>query len=197
MGYLACKNSEKEEILEGSVGAGTGATVGKLFGVTHAMKGGLGSACVKIENTIIGVLAVVNSFGDVLDENGEIIAGARMSEKSKKLCNMQKLISRGMDRKIDATNTTIIVIATNAGLTKGEATQIAIMAQDGIAKTIAPSHTLFDGDIVFVLSTGNEPASINVLGCLSQELVAKSIREGIIKADGLGILPAHIDLKKK
>lgn len=197
MGYLACKNAGKSICPEGSVGAGTGATVGKLFGVTQAMKGGIGSSCVKIENIIIGVLAVVNSFGDVLDENGKIIAGARKSEKSKKFCNMQRQISHGTDRKIDGTNTTIVVIATNAGLTKEEATRIAIMAQDGIAKTIAPSHTLFDGDIVFVMSTGDEPASVNVLGCASQELVAKSIRRGIIKADGLGILPAHLDMKEE
>lgn len=197
MGYLACKNAGKNGKLEGSVGAGTGATVGKLFGVSQAMKGGIGSSCVQIGNTIIGALAVVNSFGDVLDEDGKIVAGARTSEKSRKLCNMQRLISQGIDRKIEGSNTTLIVIATNAGLTKEDAARIAIMAQDGIAKTIAPSHTLFDGDIVFVLSTGNESASVNVLGCVSQELVAKSIRQGIIKADGLGILPSHIDLKEK
>ncbi len=195
MGYLACKNAGRNGPLEGSVGAGTGATVGKLFGVPQATKGGIGSLCVKVDNAILGVLAVVNSFGDVLNEDGKIIAGARTSAKGKKLCNMQKQISTGVDRIVAGENTTIIVIATNAGLTKEEATQIAIMAQDGIAKTIAPSHTLFDGDIVFVLSTGKEPASVNRLGCISQELVAKSIRRGIIKAHGLGVLPAYIDLK--
>jgi L-aminopeptidase/D-esterase-like protein len=197
MGYRACQNAGKSTTLEGSVGAGTGATVGKLFGVAQAMKGGLGSLCVKIDNAYLGVLAVVNSFGDVLDENGRILAGARMAEKSKKLSNMQKQISEGVDRKMEGSNTTIIVIATNAGLTKEDATRIAIMAQDGIAKTIAPSHTLFDGDIVFVLSTGNEHASVNVLGCASQELVAKSIRQGIIKADGLGVIPSYNDIKGK
>lgn len=195
MGYLACKNTGKDSILEGSIGAGTGATVGKLFGVTQATKGGIGSSYLQIENIIIGALAVVNSFGDVLDEDGKVIAGARTSEKSKEFCNMQKLLSQGVDRKIEGSNTIIVVLATNAALTKEDATRIAIMAQDGIAKTISPSHTLFDGDIVFVLSTGDESASINVLGCASQELVAKSIRQGIIKADGLGIIPAYIDLK--
>ncbi len=197
MGYLACKNAGKNETLSGSIGAGTGATVGKLFGVKQAMKGGIGTLSIKVGDVTVGVLAVVNSFGDVIDENGKIIAGARESEKSKRLCNMQKVIVSGFDRKIDGSNTTIVVIATDAELTKEDATRVAIMAQDGIARAIRPSHTLFDGDIVFVISTGKIQTSVNVLGTLSQELVAKSIREAIINADGFGVVPAHIDLKGK
>lgn len=194
MGYLACKNAEKNEIQEGSAGAGTGATVGKLFGVSQATKGGVGTISIKIGNVVLGILTVVNAFGDVVDEKGNIIAGARKTDKSKKFCNMEEMLRQGIDRKPEGSNTTISVIATNAELSKEEATRIAIMAQDGIARAIRPSHTIFDGDIVFVLSTGNETASTNVLGTVSQNLVAESIRRAVKMADGMGIVPAYKDI---
>jgi len=194
-GYNACLNTEATE-REGSIGAGTGATVGKLFGVTNAMKGGIGTVSIRIENVVVGVLSVVNSFGDVIDHDGKILAGARVSRKAKKFCNIQKMMERGMDRNITGTNTTISVVATNAYLTKEDATRIAIMAQDGLARTIAPSHTLFDGDVIFVLSTGKETSSLNVIGAVVQRILAESIRRAVKMADGFGIIPAYRDLKK-
>lgn len=196
MGYLACKNASDKKIDEGSVGAGTGATVGKLFGVTQAMKGGIGTRSTKIGKAILGVLAVVNSFGDVIDDDGKILAGTRVSPHSLEFCNTKKMIAQGVEREVSGSNTTLIVIATNAALTKEDATRVAIMAQDGIPKAISPSHTLFDGDAVFVLSTGEEPISVNILGCISQDLVAESIRNAVKKADGLGILPAWKDIRR-
>jgi len=197
MGYQACKNATGGKFEEGSVGVGTGATVGKLLGIKHAMKGGLGTASIKLsDGIIVGALVVVNAFGDIIDvETGKIMAGARKSQDGKEFINSYEHIKKGLFKKnYPFQNTTLGVIATNALLSNAQATKVAQMALNGFVKTISPTHSLFDGDLIFVLSLGNLKADINTLGALSEEAIIKSAKRAIIKADGFNIIPAYKDL---
>ena len=204
MGYQACLNASKE-VAEGSVGVGTGATVGKLFGIERAMKGGVGTSSIQGPGgLVVGALVVVNSFGDVLDPvSHKIIAGARKSKESGRLANSSKWMKKGVARKrfgetippdSDAFNTTLGVIATNAHLTKKEAQQVAQIAHSGLAKVISPLHTTFDGDLIFALSYGREKADVNTIGLLGEEVLIESVKRAITKARGWGIIPAHRDI---
>jgi L-aminopeptidase/D-esterase-like protein len=198
MAYQACISAMKGEIPTGSIGAGTGASVGKLFGIQRAMKGGLGSASLKGTNgLIVGGLAVVNAFGDVVDPHkGYILAGARDSDSGKQLVDTAKMMKRGISRRsYPLENTTLAVVATNARLTKEEATKVAQLAQVGLAKTISPAHTIFDGDVIFVLSVGEVRVDLHQVGLLAQDVIQISIQRGVMEADGLGRLPAYKDLK--
>jgi len=196
MGYGACINASNLPPQEGSVGAGTGATVGKIFGVKQAMKGGIGTASARFGEVSIGVLAVVNSYGDVINPGGKIIAGARKAPESMEFYDMRKSLGTTEHANhLQTQNTTLAVVATDAELTKNDAVRLAIMAQDGIAHAIAPSHTIVDGDVVIAISTGTRTMGTMSIGSISQELVAESIRRGIMNADGYGRLPAYRDLK--
>ena len=200
MGYQACLNCSSEKVKEGSVGVGTGATVGKLYTVRQAMKGGVGTASAKLPGGIIvGTLVVVNAFGDVIDvSKGEIIAGARITEDSLELANSGEKIKEGVQREfLPGESTTLGVIATNCRLSKGQATKVAQMAQDGIARVIDPAHSLFDGDVTFTLSLGNEPADVNTIGRWGAELIGISIQRAVREAEGFGVIPAYQDLKGK
>ncbi len=155
MGYTACVQADGEPVAEGSIGVGTGASVGKLFGINQAMKGGLGSVCLSGPNgLLVGALVVVNAFGDVRDyATGRIIAGARMAPDSRDFADTAAHIRQGIIRQPYADpNTTLGVIATNARLTREQAQKVAQMGHNGLARSITPIHTLFDGDMVFVLS---------------------------------------------
>jgi len=207
MGYQACLNASKK-VGEGSVGAGTGATVGKLFGIERAMKGGLGTSSIQgPKGLIVGALVVVNAFGDVLaPDSNQILIGARKSKESFQLANSSKWMRQGVTRKqfgiivpSDATafNTTLGVVATNAHLTKKELHQVAQIAHLGLAKVISPLHTTFDGDLIFAISLGKKKGDVNTIGLLGEAALIESVRRVVIKAEGFGVIPAYQDIKEK
>lgn len=175
LGYQACLNASQNETSEGAVGAGCGATVAKLGGQQFASRGGIGTCSKKWGDLVVGVLTVVNSLGEITDpKTGDIIAGIKKEKGSGfvESISLMQLMSSG---NFPSSNTTLSVVATNALLTKEQCTKLAQMAQDGFAKAIRPAHTMYDGDIVFALSTGNKKADINFIGAVACELVAESI----------------------
>jgi len=203
-GYQACLNASKK-VEEGSVGVGTGATVGKLFGTDRAMKGGLGTSSIRgPKGLIVGALVVVNAFGDVLDpDSHQILAGARRSKESLQLANSSNWMKKGVTRQqfggmapSDAAvfNTTLGVIATNANLSKKEIHQVAQIAHSGLAKVISPLHTTFDGDLIFGISYGRKKADVNTVGLLGEAALMEAVTRSITKADGFGVIPACKDL---
>lgn len=200
MGYAAAGNAKTGPVEEGSVGVGTGATVGKLYGVKYATKGGVGTASESLGDVIVGALVVVNAFGDVLDhKNGGIVAGGLDPEGSGRFVNIAKKLKEGVDRSMPAgQNTTLAVIATNAPLDKREAIKIAQMAQASLARVISPIHSTFDGDVVFVLSLCGETkkVGINTLALLGEEALFRSVRNAVTKADGRGFVPSVSDLSR-
>jgi len=187
---------------EGNVGAGTGASVGKMFGMKLAMKSGLGTASVDIgEGVIVGAIVAVNAFGDVVDpKTGEIIAGLRSGKVGplrigKKdlfadtLTMMKNPIGRGILGFASRGNTVIGVVATNAKLTKAQAAKVAQMAQDGIARAIRPAHTMLDGDVIFALSTGTKKADVSIIGAFAAEVMTEAILRAVKMARAAGGLP--------
>jgi L-aminopeptidase/D-esterase-like protein len=197
-GYMACKAANSKHCEEGNVGAGMGATVGKLFGISRAMKGGLGTASITVGPVVVAALIVVNAFGDIVDsETGKILAGAR-TQDGKNLSNTMEQFEKGSVGllKPSIENTTIGVVATNVSLTKTESCKVAQMAQDGLARSINPVHTTYDGDTLFVVATGQETARSNLtwIGSLAAAVVAKAIRRAILLAKGLPGLPSFQDL---
>jgi L-aminopeptidase/D-esterase-like protein len=199
MGYQACLNASSETMEQGSVGAGTGASVGKIFGQKSAVKSGIGSASlVATDGLVVAALAVVNNFGDVLDyRTGSILAGSRNPETNQFLDTTRFLA--GMKKPPAppvAENTNLAVICTNAKLDKVGANILAKLAEAGLARTLSPLHSTFDGDIIFAVSIGEVEAEINRLGILAAEVLAKAVNNAVIFADGLGALPALKDLKK-
>ena len=198
MGYAACLNAQ-EQVPEGSVGAGVGAVIGKLFETSRAMKGGLGTASVAMPDGLrVGALVAVNAFGDIVDNiTGRIIAGLRKSEDSMEFANTVNCLKQGIVKeKFALVNTTLGVVATNAKFIKRDVTKIAQMAQAGLIKTINPVHTTFDGDLVFALSLGDIEADINKVGVLAEFVIAEAIKRAIKKADGFGLIPAFKDIHK-
>lgn len=199
-GYAACKNASSGKIAEGNVGAGAGATIGKMFGPKFAMKSGLGTASIRVGNTgvILAALAAVNAVGDVYDQKtGAILAGAR-SEDGKSMRNAMKQIRGGYSvfKAAQGKNTTLGIVATNATLTKAEAAKVAQMAQDGLARAINPVHTPFDGDTVFALSTGTVKgdAQVGAIGALAAEAIAEAIVRAITQASAIPGYPSYKDL---
>jgi L-aminopeptidase/D-esterase-like protein len=199
MALWACRNA-KPEVAEGSVGAGTGATVGKLFGIAASTKGGVGFASVALpRGAAVQALAVVNAFGDVLEpRTGRIIAGARTGPESCEFADTASQMLLGKTtRNLAANHTTLAVVMTNAGLTKLQAAELARMAQDGLARAIRPVHTRFDGDLVFALSLGSKRFDLNALGEAAAEAVAEAVVRGVELATELGGVPAASGLKAR
>ncbi len=178
MAYQACLNAAVDPAVEGSVGAGTGATVGKILGMAHATKAGVGSACVEIaDGLFIGALAVVNALGDVIDPHtGAVIAGARAEAGFAD--TLQVMRNFPVLAPTPASNTVIGVVATNAKLNKEEANKVAQMAHDGLARAVRPAHTMYDGDTIFALSTGELKADVNLIGAFAAEVFAEAIVRG-------------------
>jgi L-aminopeptidase/D-esterase-like protein len=177
MGYQACINANDTSVPIGTIGAGTGATVGKAAGVQPSL-GGIGSACISLENGLmVAAITVVNALGNVVNpKTGEIIVGGK--ENGKFIDITERLLDADI---IPGTNTTIGVVATNAKLTVAEATRVSEMAHDGMARAIRPSHTMFDGDTLFTLATGkHEHSSVNTIGILGAEVVAESIVNAVM-----------------
>jgi L-aminopeptidase/D-esterase-like protein len=199
MGYAAAASARGGVVEQGSVGAGTGATVGKAFGIENAMKGGVGTASISLpDGLVVGALVAVNAFGDVVDdETGEIMAGARDPKDKRRFADSFQAIKMG--HTIDTfamRNTTLGVVAANARLNREELAKVAQMANHAFAKVISPSHTNFDGDVVFALSVGEKEASLNSVGLLADEVCRRSVKKAIIEADGFGMLPSYRDLRE-
>ena len=198
MGYAACQAARFEPQGDGSIGAGVGASVGKLLGIRHATKGGLGTSFLESPNGLkVGALAVVNAFGDVVDPaTGEIVAGARTTPESNEFANAARLIRQGVVRqRFGEPNTTIGVVATNAILTREEAQKISQMGHNALARTIRPVHTLFDGDIVFVLAHPEVNTDLHLLGLLAEKALEEAILSAVKSAHGLGVLPCYQELR--
>lgn len=176
MGYQACLNTSSEFCAEGLVGAGTGATIGKIAGPAFAMWGGIGTDSIKLSNGVtVGVLVVVNALGDIIDsKSGKILAGA-LSPDKKSFLNTLKLLKTKAPSTFGKANTTLGVVATDALLSREAAIKISQMAQDGFARVINPVHTLFDGDMIFTLSTGKIPGNITQIGAVAAELMSRAV----------------------
>ena len=193
MGYRACEAAVRGKVEEGSVGVGTGATVGKLFGVRHAMKGGVGTASIELKGGLrVGALAAVNAFGDVRDRaTGAILAGARDPDTGKLADTVAQMKQGRSRRTFYVQSTTLAVIATNARLTKAEAILVARMGQGGLTRMIAPVHTAFDGDVLFALATGDVEGDVNLVGQAGAETVAEAVLRAVKTATSLGGIPAY------
>src|SRR5216110_1749027 len=195
MGEAAAAAATSDAVKEGCVGAGTGATIGKLAGgMRQAMKSGIGSATVALEGSLAGVsvsaLVAVNAVGDVRDPaNGALIAGARKTPQSLELAGTEALMKRGLRGGFRRENTTLAVVATNAKLSKVQATKLAQLAGLGMARTIYPVNTMSDGDIVFALSLGTGSADIDALGVAAAEAVAQSLVRAVKLSPTMGGVP--------
>ncbi len=199
MGYAACQAASGGPVAEGCLGAGTGARVGTVNGVGRATKGGLGTASVDLGGgLVVGAVFAANCFGDVVDPaTGRIVAGARDVRGEGFADTMQVLkgqVGRPLQGFGGASNTIIGVVATNAALGKEEANKVAQMAQDGLARVVRPAHTMFDGDTVFSLSTGDRVADVTLVGAYAAEVTAQAILRAVLAATPAGGLPAALDL---
>lgn len=190
MGHAAASTAASEDFPQGNAGAGTGATVGKILGGERAMKGGLGSASVRLgDGLVVGALAVVNALGDVRDpESGRIVAGPRLDDGSPG--DSVELLAQTVGGTQRGENTTLAVVATNASLTKPQATKVAQMAQDGLARAVYPAHTTFDGDTVFAAATGEVGAAVDLVGAWAARLVTESILRGVRQAASAAGIPS-------
>ena len=200
-GRRAVEAASDAAVAEGNVGAGAGATLGKVAGRARAMKAGIGSASIRLPNgLVVGALVAVNAVGDVIDPStGQVVAGVR-TEDGKGLADARRLLRDGSLMRAAtpraAENTTIAVVATNARLTKVEVNRVALMADDGLAKALSPSHTIGDGDTVFALATGRwaGQADASIIGALAAEALAEAIVRAATQAAGLGGFPSARDM---
>ncbi len=203
-GYKAAKAATTNAPAEGNVGAGAGATVGKLFGMKRAMKGGIGTASIKLNDgkssLTVGAIVAVNAVGDVIDPStGRVIAGAR-TQDGKAIMGSMNAILRGepLPPSLGGQATTIGVVATDAKLDKMQATKVAQMAHDGLARTINPTHTASDGDTVFALAMGksSRPANVTLIGALAAEAIAQAVARAVRAAKGIENLPSASDMRR-
>lgn len=186
MGYKACQNAFDKNDMTGNVGAGIGATVGKIFGDRFSMKGGLGTASIKAGHLVVGAIVAVNCLGDVVDpDTGEIIAGS-LDESGKGFADAVRLLEKGSAFFGGlGKNTTIGVVATNGILSKAGANKVASMSHNGYARTIRPVHTMYDGDTIFCLSTCQVEADVSAVGALSAKAVSMAVVSAIKSAKPL------------
>lgn len=192
MGESAAAAATSKAVVEGAVGAGTGATVGKLFGMERAMKSGLGTYSVLLsDGVVVSALAAVNAVGDVIDPStAKIVAGARAARDSREFANTAEQLKRGVSHQdMQNKNTTLVVVATNARLTKPMANKLAQFGSAGVARAISPVWTMYDGDLVIALSTGDKQADVNMLGVAAAEAVTRSIIRAVQLAPTLGGVP--------
>jgi L-aminopeptidase/D-esterase-like protein len=192
MGEAAAAAATDGAVAEGSVGVGTGATVGKILGMSRAMKAGVGSFTVELAGGVcVAALVAVNALGDVRDPvTGKIVAGARGAADGRDFADSNRQMIRGaMPGRVGEGNTTLAVVATNAGLDKVQAGKLAQLASLGVARTIYPVNTTFDGDITFALSLGAKAADVNSLGVAAAEAVAQAVLRAVRLAKALGGVP--------
>ncbi len=202
MGYQACQNANAGPVEEGNVGAGAGATVGKILGMGQAMKAGIGSVSEKIgDKLIIAALAAVNALGDVIDpKSGKIVAGSRVPQSEDLIpgdpgyfadtLQVMKSLAISSEAKFSSQQNTVIgVVATNAQLNKEQVNKVAQMAQDGLARTIRPAHTMLDGDTIFALATGEVATDVNLVGACAAELFSQAILRAVYLAKSAKGIP--------
>ena len=204
-GYLACQAASALAPAEGNVGAGAGAVVGKIFGIGRAMKGGIGCASITVDGVTVAALIACNALGDVIDhDTAKVIAGARTAD-GKRLLDSRRALLDGETPKplIAGTNTTIGVIATDALVTKVQATRLAQMGHDGLARSINPVHTMSDGDTLFALGTGASGKRLGMmtLGAMAAEATARAVVRAVRAAQGISVgklqLPSIAELGRK
>ena len=198
-GYAACEAASSAKPAQGNVGAGAGAVVGKLFGIERAMKGGIGSASIRISGVTVAALVAVNAIGDVIDPaDGSVLAGARTGADSRHLLHSAAALLRGdVPPRLQAgMATTIGIVATDAQLDKAQCRKLAGMAHDGLARCINPVHTAHDGDTLFALATGGsgQAGNLTLIGALAAEVTARAVLSAIHHAVGLPGLLAARDL---
>src|SRR5262245_56081816 len=199
-GYKAAEAATAGPVTEGTVGAGAGATVGKLGGPNRSVKSGLGTASISLPNgLVVAAIVAVNAVGDVIDPaNGKVVAGVRNPDGT--FADARKILRSGatVQQPRAGENTTIGLVATNARMTKALATRMALMADDGYARAISPSHTNGDGDTIFSLATGrwDGNADITTIGALAAEAMADAVVRAATQATGVAGIPAARDLKK-
>ena len=196
MGYEACVNAELNQCKEGNIGAGTGATVGKILGPEYSMKGGLGCYALQVGDLKVGAVIAVNCLGDVIDPaTGEIIAGVLDKDK-KNFAGTEKIMINNYSEKknLFSGNTTIGVVVTNAKFSKSEMNKIASMAHNGYGRSMRPAHSIFDGDTIFTMATGKVEADINVVGLLAANVVEQAVVRAVKNAEGILGYKAYKDM---
>ncbi len=196
-GYRACQNATTGPVEEGNVGAGAGATVGKLLGKKRAMKGGLGSASLQVGPLTVAALVAVNASGDVIDpKNGRILAGAR-SQDGRSFANMAEILRKNPLSAMQklGENTTLGVVATNTSFDKAALQKIAQMSHDGLARAIVPVHLPTDGDTIFSLSTGEVKGhDLGQVGALAADVISQAVVRAILQSRGIPGYPDHFQL---
>lgn len=197
MGYKAAQNANEEECPNGNVGAGCGATVGKYLGPQFSMKGGLGTYAVQVGDLQVGAIVAVNCLGDVIDpdDNNKILAGML---KDDKFMDTEKVMISNYDDKTNlfSGNTTIGAIVTNGKFTKAEINKIASMTHNGYGRTMRPAHSIYDGDTIFALSTGDVEADLSVVGMLAADVMGKAVVRAIKSAETLHGIKSYKELQK-
>lgn len=196
MGYAACEAAGKDEEPQGNIGAGTGASVGKISGMNRAMKGGLGSHALKAGDLRVGALVAVNCLGDVLDPlTGKKVAGL-LSEDKTAVADTEAVMAErlGSGSNLFSGNTTIGIITTNGAFTQAQATKLAGMAHNGYARTIRPAHTMFDGDTIFAMCSGEIASDPSVAGMLAARAMERAVVSAVANAAPLGGLMCAADL---
>lgn len=199
LAYEACHGASPDAVAEGCVGAGLGATVGKIYGLSQGMKSGLGSYCIKAASGVeVAALMVVNAFGDIFDPaSNQLIAGCRKSPDSRILINadLQLYHLKQLRGFPHGQNTIVGVVATNVKFNKTQLTKVAQMAHDGMARTVYPAHTLYDGDTIFSLSCGEmQGVEVSIVGSLAAQATARAIVRAVRQARSYGPLPASVDI---
>jgi L-aminopeptidase/D-esterase-like protein len=199
MGYRACVNAAATEPGEGNIGAGTGATVGKILGMGRAMKSGLGCYALQAGELKVGAIVAVNCLGDVIDPlTGEKLAGP-LNEDMRTLTDTEDIMVNTFSGKknLFGGNTTIGIVTTNAALTKGQANKLASMAQNGYARSMRPAHTMFDGDTIFAMSTGACDADLSVVGLLAARAMERAVISAVKHAEPLCGHTCYAELASK
>jgi L-aminopeptidase/D-esterase-like protein len=197
-GYRACL-AALGDVAEGTVGAGTGATVAKLEGPGRALKGGIGTASVREGDVVVGALAAVNALGEILNEDGTVLAGVR-PETDGPAASPERGSGGDWPAKPPGppqgpTNTTLVVVATNARLSKERAHLLSLAGHEGLAATVRPAHTMWDGDTVFALATGQADADQRSVEALATRSVGEAIRRSVLQATGIGGFPSIQELQ--
>jgi L-aminopeptidase/D-esterase-like protein len=189
-GYAAC-GAAGVEVAVGNVGAGTGATVAKLHGPDRALKGGLGTASARDGDLVVGAVAAVNAFGEILDDDGSPVAEARPAPDGVEEASGEDGEAGDAEPpNLFGTNTTLVVVATNATLSKERAHLLSLAGHDGIDRAVRPAHTRWDGDTVFTLATGQVQADQRQLEQLAAAVVAEAIRDGVRRGEGIPGYPS-------
>lgn len=193
-GYQACDNATADPVAMGSVGAGAGARIAAILGNERASKGGIGSASVALPGgLIVAALMAVNAVGNVIGADGKIVAGLRAAEGGGFVSALDALTALASDERPERENTVIGVVATNGALNKAQLQKVAQMAHDGLARAVNPAHTLFDGDTIFALATGELSADTTLVGAHAAEAVAEAIRRAALQATSLAGVRAARD----